>query len=333
MLIAVLVIFQSGGIFMFEKYYGFTGRPFQLTPDPSFFFNSKVHEKAAAYLLFGLDQGEGFVVLTGEVGAGKTTLLRHLLAHLDKDHFCPAQIETSQLGADDLLRMVALAFGVTPTSDKASLLGAIQTFLETSHRAGRRCLLLIDEAQNLSIAALEELRMLSNFQIGETSLMQSFLVGQPQFRATLASADLEQLRQRVIATYHLGPLSDSETAAYIDHRLQMAGWRHDPRLGQDCLSAVFRRSGGIPRRVNTLMSRLLLFGFLEELHDLTAAMVDIVADDLGAEISFAGTAANATAGDLACDMDQRLQALDARIFRHDVALMRTLGLFADLVAH
>lgn len=329
MLASTFLTLQIGFIPMFETYYGFTGRPFQLTPDPSFFFNSKVHEKAAAYLLYGLDQGEGFIVLTGEVGAGKTTLLRHLLSHLDKDHFCPAQIETSQLGADDLLRMVALAFGVALTVDKASLLAAIQAFLKSSHRAGRRCLLLIDEAQNLSIAALEELRMLSNFQIGDTSLMQSFLVGQPQFRATLASAGLEQLRQRVIATYHLGPLSESETAAYVGHRLQMAGWKQDPHLGPDCLAAVFQRSGGVPRRVNTLMSRLLLFGFLEELHDLSAAIVDIVADDMNAEISQSDISANAMAGGL----DQRLQQLDARIYRHDVALKRTLGLFADLVAH
>jgi putative secretion ATPase (PEP-CTERM system associated) len=320
---------------MFEKYYGLKGRPFQLTPDATFFFSSQVHLKAVSYLLYGLGQGEGFIVMTGEVGAGKTTLLRHLLSRLNTDQYVAAQIVTSQLGGDDMLRMVALAFGIALTPDKASLLAEIQRFLIVNHNEGRRCLLLIDEAQNLSIPALEELRMLSNFQVGEKSPMQSFLVAQPQFRTLLASADLEQLRQRVIATYHLGPMSEDETGAYIEHRLKTAGWRQDPTFGEGCVAALFRHTGGTPRRINTLVSRLMLFGFLEELHRFTGEMVDSVAADLRQEMDFAAQSEFAQPCDQSVPINeivQRLKKIEARSGRHDMALIRTLGLFSALVA-
>jgi general secretion pathway protein A len=320
---------------MFEKFYGLKGRPFQLTPDATYFFNSKVHLKAVSYLLYGLGQGEGFIVMTGEVGTGKTTLLRHLLSKLNKDQYIAAQIVTSQLGADDMLRMVALAFGIPLTDDKASLLASIQRFLVKSHNEGRRCLLLIDEAQNLSIPALEELRMLSNFQVDEKSPMQSFLVGQPQFRAAIASADLEQLRQRVIASYHLGPMSETETGFYVDHRLRTAGWRDDPTFEDGCVAALYRHTGGTPRRINTLVSRLLLFGFLDQLHSFTGEMVDNVAADLRRELDLASHPTFDTQPPephQTEDFTSRLHRLEARSSRHDVAVRRTLGLFAELVA-
>jgi putative secretion ATPase (PEP-CTERM system associated) len=320
---------------MFEKYYGLTGRPFQLTPDATFFFNSKVHVKAVSYLLYGLGQGEGFIVMTGEVGAGKTTLLRHLLSRINNDQYVAAQIVTSQLNADDMLRMVALAFGIALTADKASLLVAIQKFLIANHNEGRRCLLLIDEAQNLSIPALEELRMLSNFQVDDKSPMQSFLVAQPQFRETLASVDLEQLRQRVTASYHLGPMSEEETGAYIDHRLRTAGWRDDPVFEDGCVAELYRHTGGVPRRINTLMSRLMLFGCLEELHSFTAEMVANVAADLKHEIaSVAKPKASPEPNTISVDDDVicRIQRLEMRSGRQALAVTRALDLFAELVA-
>jgi putative secretion ATPase (PEP-CTERM system associated) len=322
---------------MFEKYYRLTGRPFQLTPDPSFFFNSKVHLKAVSYLLYGLGQAEGFILLTGEVGAGKTTLLRHLLSRLNGKQYAAATIETSQLGADDLLRMVASAFGIPPVNDKASLLSAIQRYLIANHQQGRRNLLLVDEAQNLSIPALEELRMLSNFQADGKSLMQSFLVAQPQFRATIASPDLEQLRQRVIASYHLGPMSEAETGAYVDHRLRTAGWNNDPAFEEGWVAALYRHTAGTPRRINSLMSRLLLFGCLEEAHHIDSAMIDAVANDLSSEMAEAQPPVIADGPPLRSFSEQaalaeRLLVMDARSVRHDVALKRTLGLFAKIVA-
>lgn len=317
---------------MYEQFYGLTGRPFQLTPDHTFFFESTVHQKAAAYLLFGLSQGEGFIVITGEVGAGKTTLLQHLLSTLDPKKYVAAHIVTSQLSASVVLQMVADAFGLHCTKrNKASILSAMEKFLEDNHRINRRCLLVIDEAQNLSIGALEELRMLSNFQVGNHSPMQSILIGQPQFRRLLASPDVEQLRQRVIASYHLGPLGESESSEYIRHRLEVVGWRHDPEFTRDSLAAIYRHTGGVPRRINTLVSRLLLFGVLDQAHSFTAQMVDCVAEELGNEtgavLSPAGD--QGVASEEATDILRRLGKVEQSCARLDRTFRHVVQLLAD----
>ncbi|MEO5374833.1 MAG: XrtA-associated ATPase [Alphaproteobacteria bacterium] len=269
---------------MYGQFYGFSAPPFLLTPDHRFFFESTVHRRAVAHLMFGLNQGEGFIVITGDVGAGKTTLVGHLLSSLDGRRYVAARIVSSQLEGDDMLRMVAEAFGVSQENvDKATLLTRIEQFLVRTHRQGQRSLLLIDEAQNLSIPALEELRMLSNFQVGAEAPLQSFLLGQPQFRRTLASDDLDQLRQRVIASYHLGPMDEAETAEYIRHRLRTVGWSGDPDITPEACAHIYSHTGGVPRRINTFCSRLLLFGFLEDLHRIDPTTVEQVADDLNRE--------------------------------------------------
>ncbi len=271
---------------MFTEFYGLTGLPFQLTPDPRFFYESRTHKKAMAYLTYGLGQGEGFIVITGEIGAGKTTLVGNLLNSLDPEQYLAAKIVTTQLEADDVLRMVASAFGVPHEGhDKATILSRIEGFLLDVYDKGKRALLVIDEAQNLPNGALEELRMLSNFQIGERALMQSFLLGQPQFRDRLAQdSDLEQVRQRIIATYHLLPLDDAdETREYICHRLGMVDWKDDPSFTPEAFVAIHEFCDGVPRRINTLCSRLLLFGFLEELHEIGEAVVREVISDMASE--------------------------------------------------
>lgn len=269
---------------MYTEFYNLTGQPFQLTPDHRFFFGSSVHKRAMAHLTFGLSQGEGFIVITGDVGAGKTTLMGYLLSTLDSSQYVSATLVTTQLAADDVLRMVASAFGISQeNADKATLLRRIESFCIANHEEGRHCLLLIDEVQNLSFQALEELRMLSNFQADGTALVQSILLGQPQFRRTLASTDLDQLRQRVIASYHLGPISAQETREYIRHRLTAVGWNNDPALSEDGYGEIYRQTGGVPRRINVLCSRLLLYGFLEERHELDGTAVAQVADDLKQE--------------------------------------------------
>ena len=194
---------------MYTEFYRLSARPFQLTPDARFFFESTVHRQAMAYLVYGLHHAEGFIIITGEVGAGKTILVDNLLSTIDQSTFVTAKIVTTQLAGDDLLHLVAGGFGIAKEGlAKGSLLQRISDFALAQHRSNKRVLLIVDEAQNLSFEALEELRMLSNIVFDRTMALQSFLLGQPQFRAILGSARLEQLRQRVTAAYHLGPLSE-----------------------------------------------------------------------------------------------------------------------------
>lgn len=266
---------------MYEQFYGFTGRPFQLTPDPQFYFESTSHKKAMSYLGYGLAQGEGFIVITGEVGAGKSTLVAHLMERIDPAALTVAQVVTSALDGAEIVHVVAQAFGLAVEGhDKAAALGAIERFLQDEARAGRRCLLVVDECQNLDLAALEELRMLSNFQLGAHPLLQSLLLGQPEFRRTVAHhPDLEQLRQRIIASHHLEALDESEVENYVRHRLQHVGWNGRPAFAEGLLDALFRHTDGIPRRVNQVMNRLLLLGVIEEREELTLAMLgDVIAE-------------------------------------------------------
>lgn len=270
---------------MYEEFFGLQDQPFRLSPDYRFFYQSSAHNRALAHLRFGLDQREGFILITGEVGAGKTMLVEHLLASLNPRHYVAANIVTTNLDQENLIRMIASSYGLAQEGlNKTSVFRTIERFLADSARQGRRCLLFIDEAQNLSIAALEELRMLSNLQINGQSGLQSFLLGQPQFRKTLARSDLAQLRQRVIASYHLGPLSNDETAAYILHRLEVAGWQGDPDFEGEALSAIHEICGGIPRRINTLTNRLLLNAYLEEGHVVSVDAVEMVSREIAEEL-------------------------------------------------
>src|SRR5689334_18643597 len=214
---------------MYTSFYKLRAEPFLLTPDERFYFGSTVHSQAMAHLTYGLARGEGFIVITGDVGAGKTTLVRRLIATIDSRKIVAAHVVTTMLSGHDLLRMVAAEFGLknAPT-DKSGLLLTLQRFFVDIYHQGKRALLIVDEAQNLSESALEELRMLSNFQVDNAAPFQSFLVGQPQFRKLIARADLEQLRQRVIASYHLGPLTAGESGEYLFHRLRHVGWKGDP---------------------------------------------------------------------------------------------------------
>lgn len=267
---------------MYDQFYGLTGRPFQLTPDPQYYFESATHRKALSYLGYGLAQGEGFIVITGEVGAGKSTLVSHLMQSVDKARLTAATIVTSQLDGLDMVHMAAESFGIdTRGLDKASTLKSIENFLHAEARTGRRCLLVVDEAQNLSVDALEELRMLSNFQLGSSALLQIFLLGQPEFRDLVRdSADLEQLRQRVIATHHLEPMDASEVEPYIVHRLARAGWSGNPQITADAYVALFNETGGVPRKLNTLMNRVMLMGAVEQVNVLDGSLVEAVIADM-----------------------------------------------------
>ena len=332
---------------MYTEYYKLSGRPFQLTPDPRFYFDSATHRKAMAYLTYGLQQGEGFIIITGDIGAGKTTLVGHLMDTIDTTKLVAAKIVTTQLDADSMLRMVAGAFGMAIEGlDKSQILSRIEHFLRAHHRDGRRVLLIVDEAQNLPIAALEELRMLSNFQQGERALLQTFLLGQPEFRDHLAaSPELEQLRQRVIATHHLEPMAADELPRYIEHRLTLCGWRGNPSFTPGAFDAMYDYSAGVPRRLNNLASRVLLFGALEERAQIDDAVVAEVIDDLRRDTAVAAGHDNAVTplgrgnvppkmqgawaqGGGDPELARRLETLERYVRSHD----RTLRQLVDLLA-
>ena len=267
---------------MYDDHYGLNGRPFQLTPDPKFWFDTATHKKAMAYLGYGISQGEGFIVITGDPGAGKTTLVGHLTKTIDTEQLHLITIVTTQIEAEDLLHMVASGLGIESEGMvKAHLLAAIERGLHAEARQGRRTLLIVDEAQALPVASLEELRMLSNFQSGGYPLLQIFLLGQPEFRAVLQGHDrLEQLRQRVIAMHHLAPMDPNEVEAYLIHRLSVVGWRGRPRFSTEAIAAMHRWSRGTPRMVNQIAGRVMLHGSIEEIDAFTGADVEAVIEDL-----------------------------------------------------
>ncbi len=269
---------------MYEAFYGLSTKPFQLNPDPAFYYASKQHRRAKAYLEYGVSRNEGFIVITGEIGAGKTMVLRSLIESLNGSNVITGHLVTTQLGAEDTLRMVGAAFGFRVKDvPKSELLITLEAFLISQTSKGKRCLLVVDEAQNLTPRAVEELRMLSNFQFGNQALLQSFLVGQPEFREILQQPEMEQFRQRVAATCHIGPLDAEETRGYIEHRLKCAGSSGKPSFEPGAFEAIFKASGGIPRRINAIADRLLLAGFLAGRSHLTTTDVEEVVAELQQE--------------------------------------------------
>ena len=271
---------------MYEEYFGLRGEPFKLNPDPKFFFGSKSHNKAMAYLHYGLKQAEGFIVITGPIGAGKSMLIGHLLDQLDRSNIMAATLLTSNIGRDDLLGHILSAFRIEPEGEGAAgQIEAFEDFLFDQLNRGRRVLLAIDEAQNLPKETLEELRVLSNMAYEGTPLFQVFLIGQPEFRETVDSSDMEQLRQRVIASYHLERLSEAETREYILHRLSVANWQEDPGFTDEAFSAIYRVTNGLPRRINKLCNRIMLHCSIEKIHEVTESIVEAVIVEMRSERS------------------------------------------------
>jgi general secretion pathway protein A len=330
---------------MYTDHYGFSAAPFQLTPDPHFWFESGTHKKAMAYLGYGLAQNEGFIVVTGDIGAGKTTLTGHLMETIDPARVAAIRIVSTQVDGDNMLRLVAQGLNLpTEGVEKAQLLDRIERYLFETGRGGRRTLLVVDEAQALPTSALEELRMLSNFQSGGQALMQIFLLGQPEFRDRLAqSPALEQLRQRVIATHHLDPMQPGETRGYLEHRLKLVGWSGHPALTDDGCLALHDATGGLPRKLNTLATRVLLMGAIEGAQAVDAPLIARAVADVAAETPVAsapvmtsaapGLNAAAVVGPdpRTLDHEARIAMLETQIQEQDAALRRVLTLLIDWV--
>lgn len=267
---------------MYETHFGLTAAPFRLTPDPGFYFGSRGHSQALSVLVFGAHQREGFMLLTGEAGVGKTTVVHTLLQGLAEDEVVSAQIAHTQLDDAELLAAICCACGVGAAGrSRADLLAALEAFFITVAAAGRRTLLVVDEAHNLGERELEALRLLSNFQLGHHPLLQAVLVGAPALRERLgSSAALAPLRERVIAACHLGPLTLVETMSYIHHRMQLAGWQGAPVFDEPAVAQVFHVTRGNPRRINQLCARLLMAAFVESRTRVDAAQVERLAGEL-----------------------------------------------------
>jgi len=313
---------------MYRDFYGFTAKPFQLTADHRFFFNSTAHNRAMAYLRYGLKQAEGFIVITGGIGTGKTMLARNLFGELDRARFVASQLVTTQLEADDLVRTVAASFGLAREGlPKGELLGHLERFFKERQAEGKRVLLVVDEAQGLPARSLDELRMLSNFEHEGAPLLQSFLLGQEELGRTLRRPDMEQFRQRIIAAFQLRPLDRQELERYIVYRLRKVGWKGDPEITPAAFDTIFDFSEGVPRKVNSLCDRLLLFGYLEGLRRMDAPEVSTVTEELRGEYWGAENPASTATHEVVRgpasggELDERLDSLELEI----AALKRVLA--------
>ena len=268
---------------MYLEFFGLAELPFRLLPDARFFFESRGHAKALSYLRYGLHKGEGFVVVTGEVGTGKTMLAETLIGQIGAGQSV-STVNMTQLDPEDLLRVMGRGFGMDlPGGDRPAALASLVEGLIERCRGGHPPLVLIDEAQNLPLASLEALRLMTNLRQGLTALLQVFLIGQPSLRSLLARPELEQLMQRVVAMCHLQPLSAAETDHYIRHRLTTAGWTGDPEIDEEVVALIHREARGIARRVNTMMDRLLLFACLEQRHHIDRSLAEEMIADLREE--------------------------------------------------
>ncbi len=321
---------------MYNDHYGLSGRPFQLTPDPRFYFESSTHKKALAYLGYGLAQGEGFIVVTGEIGSGKTTLTGHLLNTIDPARIKAIRLVSTQLTGDDLLRTIAVNFGIMSDGvDKAELLDRIESRLIEHARTGQKTLIIVDEVQNLDQTALEELRMLSNFQVGEHAMVQLFLLGQPEFKERLdAAPETEQLRQRVIATHHLTAMDHAEIRPYVEHRLKLVGWAGKPTIADDAIEPLFRYSGGVPRKLNNLMTRVLLMGSMEQSSAIAGDLVrrvvaDLERDGQRSEPPIVATDGSATPDAVTLDLAARITMLESHADEQGAVLRHLLRLMID----
>jgi general secretion pathway protein A len=265
---------------MYERFYQLRERPFALSPDPEYLYPSRVHQEALDYLRYGLESQAGFIVITGEIGSGKTTLLQTLLRNLD-NQTTVGRIVNTMLEPRELLETIVIDFGLDPSGkSKPLLLRDLSQFLVDQRLAGRLVLLVIDEAQNLGLGALEELRMLSNLETEKSKLLQIVLVGQPNLRDKLAAPELEQLRQRITVSYHLPPLDAEETGSYINHRLRRAAIGAPVEFPRDATNLIHARSRGVPRLINVICDAALVFGYAEDRRVFDAPMIREVLSEL-----------------------------------------------------
>ena len=269
---------------MYEHFFNLSADPFRLSPDPRFCYKHPHYARAKAYMAYAFRRAEGFVMVTGQPGTGKTTLIGDMVEYLAEENAAVANLVSTQLAADDMLRMVGNAFGVvTNKTDKSTILQCLQNCFLKCRRQRRRALLIVDEAQDLRAEAMEELRLLTNMQHEGMPLLQIFLLGQPELREKIQGSSMEPVHQRIIAASHLEPLPEEETRAYVEHRLKVVGWQGDPAISTAVFPIIYRFSGGIPRRINLFCNRLLLHAYVEREHRIGIADARVVTGELQEE--------------------------------------------------
>lgn len=289
---------------MYEAFYGFNEKPFSTTPDPSFLFLGKRHSTALTMLQYGLLNRAGIIVLSGEIGAGKTTLIRRLLEEMDNE-VTVGLISNTHQSFGNLMQWISVAFDLpVDTDSKATLYDRFTAYLIEQYGQGKRTIIIVDEAQNLDLETLEELRLLTNINADKDQLLQLVLIGQPELRDKLRAPELKQFVQRIGVDYHLGPLSAEDTDGYIQHRLRTAG-AHENLFKNDAKRFIHYLCAGVPRRINALCDTSLVYGFAEEKEAITIELIrELVMERVEAGLFGAGLS-----GDLPEDPVAHVDAL------------------------
>jgi len=266
---------------MYLEHFKLREFPFRLTPDTEFLYMSNVHARAKAYMDYSVWNREGFVVITGEIGCGKTILIKKLLSELEEENFLVAKIFQTQLDEVEFLQAVLVEFGLNPfNAKKVELIDMLNTFLVDSYREMKQLVLIVDDAHNLSLKALEEIRMLSGLETQKEKVLHVILVGQPQLNAMLDAPELEQLVQRVRLRFHVRPLAQEEMAEYITHRLKIAGATRSDLFTPETMSVIFKYSGGVPRLINTLCDTALTVAYADSAPTVTINVLKEALDEL-----------------------------------------------------
>ncbi len=305
---------------MYEEFFGFNAKPFELVPDPEFLYLSRVHKKAITYLEYGIRERNGFLLITGEIGSGKTTIIRNILKSLD-EKVTLSKIFNTKVTSEQLLAMINDDFGLDVAGkDKIALLRQLNEFLVDEFVAGRQPVILIDEAQNLDIDLLEEVRLLSNLETDKSKLVQIILVGQPELRRTLADDRLRQLRQRICISCHIDHLSKSEVEEYIFHRLEKAGNRSAVEFGEGAIDLIYLFSRGVPRLINIICDFLLLSAFVEEKKVICTDLVKEVIGEIESESKFWGDESGDGNAPVTAANGKALEEMSAKVTRLEASL-------------
>ncbi len=305
---------------MYEEFFGFTAKPFELVPDPEFLYLSRVHKKAITYLEYGIRERNGFLLITGEIGSGKTTIIRNILKSLD-EKVTLSKIFNTKVTSEQLLAMINDDFGLDVVGkDKIALLRQLNEFLVDEFVAGRQPVILIDEAQNLDIDLLEEVRLLSNLETDKSKLVQIILVGQPELRRTLADDRLRQLRQRICISCHIDHLSKAEVEEYIFHRLEKAGNRTAVEFGDGAIDLIYLFSRGVPRLINIICDFLLLSAFVEEKKVICTDLVQEVIGEIESESKFWGDESGDDKAPGTAANGKALEEMSAKVTRLEASL-------------